>query len=581
MNGSGPQQKRYVARAEGTDRRTGGEPRHHPSSEGKTEYKTRFSTRKTLRAHRGRRACSPGGFCNGPSGICLSYLLSGYTPYLSSEAWHPNPLLHSKLGEQPHLSLLEQDLEYLCEGLEGRSSNPVAVLFDSLLLPDSDFGLDHTSPLEWRYEPERAIPHLVLGKGPPGGAWHAMEGSMLTLSLANWMELPGLKLKDWMREKRRNVRNDRATPAEIASYYEHYVSLMSLEQNFACGTTVTSVTRQPGNQDGLPPCWRVTGLQRREGEVLGDGSSVSEQVPFSLLAHNVVLATGTHDIPARLGVEGESLPFVCHSFWELEAAISRGELDQSSDPVLVVGAGLTAADAVLAAHHLNTPVYHAFRRSVTDPGLIFNQLPKLLYPEYHKVHQMMIQQQYQLNPLTQEHAQNLHPSSTPSSPPSPSPSSSSTTSTTSSSYPGYLSFPRYRVVAFRPDRKCVLESDSGEQTVVQVSKVLVLIGAHPNLSFLDDNGRSLGINPEEPISCRRNPIEVDPFTNEVVAADGPGMYAMGPLIGENFVRFLKGGALAIASDFAKRQSGGGGEGAPPTDRWLDRRVSTEAEVLDS
>lgn len=70
------------------------------------------------------------------------------------------------------LGLSLQDLEYLCEGLEGRSSNPVAVLFDSLLLPDSDFGLDHTSPLEWRYEPERAIPHLVLGKGPPGGAWH-------------------------------------------------------------------------------------------------------------------------------------------------------------------------------------------------------------------------------------------------------------------------------------------------------------------------------------------------------------------------------------------------------------------------
>lgn len=34
-----------------------------------------------------------------------------------------------------------------------------------------------------------------------------MEGSMLTLSLANWMELPGLKLKDWMRDKRRSVHN--------------------------------------------------------------------------------------------------------------------------------------------------------------------------------------------------------------------------------------------------------------------------------------------------------------------------------------------------------------------------------------
>lgn len=504
---------------------------------------------------------------NGPSGICLSYLLSGYTPYLSPEASHPNPLLHSKLAEQPHLSLLEQDLEYLCEGLEGRSSNPVAVLFDSLLLPDSDFGFDHTSPLEWRYEPERAIPHLVLGKGPPGGAWHAMEGSMLTLSLANWMELPGLKLKDWMRDKRRNVRNDRATPAEIASYYQHYVSQMSLEQNFACGTLVTSVTRQPIIQEGSPPCWRVTGLQRREGEELGDGSTLSEEVPFSVLARNVVLATGTHDIPARLGAQGESLPFVCHSFWDLEAAIARGELDQSSDPVLVVGAGLTAADAVLATHHLNTPVYHAFRRSVNDPELIFNQLPKLLYPEYHKVHQMMTQQ-HQRNNSQQDHTQNLHRSN-------PSSSSSSLPR-----YPGYLSFPRHRVVEFRPDRKCVLESDAGERTVVQVSKALVLIGAHPNLSFLDNNGRSLGMNPEEPISCRRNPIEVDPFTNRVIAANGPGMYAMGPLVGENFVRFLKGGALAIASDLTKRQKEEAekGEGELSIDGLMDRCVDRQTRA---
>ncbi|KAK2861647.1 hypothetical protein Q5P01_001180 [Channa striata] len=521
---------------------------------------------------------------NGPSGICLSYLLSGYTPYLSPEASHPNPLLYSKLAEQRHLSLLEQDLEYLCEGLEGRSSNPVAVLFDSLLLPDSDFGLDHTSPLEWRYEPERAIPHLVLGKGPPGGAWHAMEGSMLTLSLANWMELPGLKLKDWIRDKRRNLRNDRATPAEIASYYQHYVSQMSLEQSFACGTTVTSVTRQPGNQEGSPPCWRVTGLQHREGEELGDGSAVLEEVPFSLLAHNVVLATGTHDIPARLGVDGEFLPFVYHSFWELEAAISRGELDQASDPLLVVGAGLTAADAVLAAHHLNTHIYHVFRRSVTDPGLIFNQLPKVLYPEYHKVHQMMTQQQHQPSSQPQDLVQSLHPHSAPSSPSSLSPLPS-TTSSSPSSYSGYLSFPLHRVVEFRPDRKCVLESDSGQQTVVQVSKALVLIGAHPNLSFLDNNGRSLSFNPNEPITCRRNPIEVDPFTNKVVAAEGPGMYAMGPLVGENFVRFLKGGALAIASDLAKRQRQGMEQEDLTVDRWLDRQVTTQTQaevcVLDS
>lgn len=143
-------------------------------------------------------------------------------------------------------------------------------------------------------------------------------------------------------------------------------------------------------------CWEVE-RRRTNGHFLSvlpvlnptsllvDGRCVPEAVSFSLRANNVVLATGTHDIPARLGVEGESLPFVHHSFWELEAAICRGELSQTSDPVLVVGAGLTAADAILATHHLNTPVYHVFRRSVTDRQLIFNQLPKLLYPEYHKV----------------------------------------------------------------------------------------------------------------------------------------------------------------------------------------------------
>uniref|UniRef100_A0A8C1MNB5 Oxidative stress-induced growth inhibitor 1 n=1 Tax=Cyprinus carpio TaxID=7962 RepID=A0A8C1MNB5_CYPCA len=470
---------------------------------------------------------------NGPSGICLSYLLSGYTPYFSPDGFHPNPILHNKLTENPNLSLFDQDLEYLCEGVEGRSSNPVAVLFDALLLPDGDFGVDCASPLIWRHEPERATPHLVLGKGPPGGAWHAMEGSMLTLSLANWMELPGLKLKDWMRDKRRNLRNDRATPAEIASYYQHYVSKMGLEKSFACGTTVTSVSRV--SLESGRSVWKIQGLQRRASS--GEGNEVIE-VPFSVYAENVVLATGTHDIPARLGVDGENLPFVCHSFWELEAAISSGRLDRASEPVLVVGAGLTAADAVLAAHHLNTPVYHAFRRPVSDPALIFNQLPKLLYPEYHKVHQMMSQQQHKVG----ETVVNLsnQPLSSPVDGTSP-----------YTRYPGYLSFPKHHVAAFKPDGKCVLEDERGLQTVLQVSMALILIGAHPNLSFLPEHGRPLSLDSKEPISCRRNPLDVDPYTYECVKE--PGMYAMGPLVGENFVRFLKGGALAIVCDIVQKQ----------------------------
>lgn len=45
---------------------------------------------------------------NGPSGICLSYLLSGYKPYLDSAAVHPNSILYRKLQETKHLPITEQ-----------------------------------------------------------------------------------------------------------------------------------------------------------------------------------------------------------------------------------------------------------------------------------------------------------------------------------------------------------------------------------------------------------------------------------------------------------------------------------------
>ena len=67
-----------------------------------------------------------------------------------------------------------QSLEPLCEGLEGRSSNPVAVLFDALSHPDADLGADNPSLLEWRFEPRHHVDHMVLGKSRPGGSWQVI-----------------------------------------------------------------------------------------------------------------------------------------------------------------------------------------------------------------------------------------------------------------------------------------------------------------------------------------------------------------------------------------------------------------------
>uniref|UniRef100_A0A665UXS3 Oxidative stress induced growth inhibitor family member 2 n=1 Tax=Echeneis naucrates TaxID=173247 RepID=A0A665UXS3_ECHNA len=441
---------------------------------------------------------------NGPSGICLSYLLSGYKPYLDTTTVHPNPILYRKLQETKHLPVTEQDLEYLSEGLEGRSRNPVAVLFDTLLHPNADFGYELPPVLQWRRDKQQHIPHLVLGRATPGGAWHAMEGSMLTISLGIWMELPGVNYRDLASGKRRDVTSDRATPEEISSYYRNYVKLKGLQKNFVDNTYVTSVQKLCRGHEG-----EIRGYQQVQNDT---------HVPFSLFAENVVLATGASDCPIRLNVEGEDLPFVFHSISDLGLALSRRKLDMNSDPVLIVGAGLSAADAVLCACNSNIRVLHVFRKRIDDPDLIFKQLPKTLYPEYHKVYNMMS-------------------------------SVSMVGNANVSLFPDYTSFPEHCVVSFQSDMKCLLQGKNSLKAF-KISMVLVLIGTNPNLFFLKGQGQYLGQDPSKPISCKQNPIDIHPYTFECTKE--PGLFAMGPLVGDNFVRFLKGGALGIATCLLKR-----------------------------
>ena len=50
---------------------------------------------------------------NGPSGISLSFLLSGNWPHYTGET--SDEFLHARLMDQSHLSLVEQDLQFLSE----------------------------------------------------------------------------------------------------------------------------------------------------------------------------------------------------------------------------------------------------------------------------------------------------------------------------------------------------------------------------------------------------------------------------------------------------------------------------------
>ena len=323
------------------------------------------------------------------------------------------------------------------------------------------------------------------------------------------MELPDLRYRAWqesLAEWAVGARDkNRASVAQVARYYQDYVHVQGLRPYFRDSVRVTSVRRLDKSGDGLAHdgdgVWLVTGHS-----VSGDGPGAQQQ-DFSYVTPNVVLATGGFDLPNKLNVAGESLPFVVKSLHSLEQLISSGRLTRDSRPVLIVGAGLSAADAIIAAQFRNIDVIHAFRRQADDPGLIFRKLPANMYPEYHKVYQMM-----------KDHGR---------------------------TYTGYTSLQQHQVIQIQSDGKvCLQDLQSQTCTRIQVSYVVVLIGSRPNLGFLEHSGRPLAVDEFKPVTCTNNPIDVDVYTLQ--SNKEQGLYAMGPLVADNFVRFAQGGAVAIA-----------------------------------
>ena len=93
---------------------------------------------------------------------------------------------------------------------------------------------------------------------------------------------------------------------------------------------------------------------------------------------------------------------------------------------------------------------------------------------------------------------------------------------------------------------------ASEPTRFPVSLVLILIGSKPQLDFLPSGlVAKLGLVPNSPIDIRQNPIKINTITHEAMATKS--LYAIGPLVGDNFVRFVQGGAFAVAADLNQKK----------------------------
>lgn len=112
--------------------------------------------------------------------------------------------------------------------------------------------------------------------------------------------------------------------------------------------------------------------------------------------------------------------------------------------------------------------------------------------------------------------------------------------------------------------KCVLQSISGLKKIFKLSAAVVLIGSHPNLSFLKDQGCYLGHKSSQPITCKGNPVEIDTFTYECIKEANLLHWVLWL---ETILFDFKGGALGVTRCLATRQKKkhlfverGGGDG---------------------
>lgn len=98
------------------------------------------------------------------------------------------------------------------------------------------------------------------------------------------------------------------------------------------------------------------------------------------------MANGSSDLANRLGlrVENLSIPWLKHELPQLEAALEQVPEEERSSmkPVLIVGAGLSAADAVTICRQSGIPVIHVYRSRTAG---LDKMLPENVYPEYHEV----------------------------------------------------------------------------------------------------------------------------------------------------------------------------------------------------
>ncbi|MCJ1369275.1 hypothetical protein MMC20_000485 [Loxospora ochrophaea] len=298
---------------------------------------------------------------NGPSALILSFILHGNIPYYNLSKPHPDPILHSKLLQSPcllHINAHDLTAHFAASRISySTQALPINVLLDTLLRPLADTeGNGYSSCVEWRYEPELKIPHIVLGNTPQaGGQWAdnpvSASWDIGALSYAEMLSLPGYSYADHFQvlQKKLPAEFHRPTRRETASYLAAYPRAVGIEDSIWTSVKVDHIS---STKDGF---W--TGSH-------------------DVFCNHLVLASGifSHLLPPRPLLQ----PMV-----NLPRNAALG-----APPLLVVGSGFTAADVIISTP-LDRNILHIFKWSLEEHPSPLRACNPQAYPEYVNIYRRM------------------------------------------------------------------------------------------------------------------------------------------------------------------------------------------------
>lgn len=118
-------------------------------------------------------------------------------------------------------------------------------------------------------------------------------------------------------------------------------------------------------------------------------------------------------------------------------------------------------------------------------------------------------------------------------------------------YPLYSSYPEHTLTEINKHTRTVTLTslDTGKKIDLHVSFATVFIGSRPDLSFLPQDLWT-SAKTDSPFDSKTNTLNIDRLTNEVNGTEG--LFAVGPLVGDNFVRFLPGGTMIVVGELCRR-----------------------------